>query len=115
MAPANMPIPASATTLNVTWVQNDPAAAKSASYELFRYPTGTTDDNRTAECDTAQQLDQAELDRITLDNGTLQLTNVALCDGAPNPLEQGRCAGEGPVCGVIGACAPLVWEWRRLV
>ena len=108
-----MPNPASATTLNVTWAQSDPSAAKSASYELFRYPTGATDDNRTAECDTAQQLDQAAMDGITLlDSGNLQLANVPLCSGASNPLDQGRCDGRGAGCKV---CHVLVGEWRGLV
>ena len=115
VTPASEPTPASATSFDLTWVQDTPDAAKTASYELFRYLTGATDATRTAKCTAAKDLDVAAMDGVTqLANGTLQLLDVPLCDGAPNPLDQGRCAGEGSGCGVVGACAPL-GEWRGLV
>lgn len=87
----------------VDWVQASPDAAESATYTLWRYPTGATEDDKTPVCttvdvsanlmDSVNELGTSQIDSVTYAN--LQLKGVPLCDVDPDseglqPLAKGR-------------------------
>lgn len=92
--PDNKADASAATSLTVNWKQTDPDAAKTASYELYRWLTGATSKGSSL-CTTTGQADDtrmntAQYTTIGSDTAYLRVENVALCAGAGNPLAAGR-------------------------
>ena len=93
MAPTNQAT-SPATSLTVKWQQADPDPAKSASYSLWRYRTGQTQDTREAICTDTNSV-TIDVDRmnaltigVTKVDSDLQLKDLDLCHDVK--LESGR-------------------------
>ncbi|PRW20926.1 fibronectin type III domain-containing [Chlorella sorokiniana] len=104
--PDNKADASAATSLTVNWKQTDPDAAKTASYELYRWLTGATSKGSSL-CTTTGQADDtrmntAQYTTIGSDTAYLRVENVALCAGAGNPLAAGRYTIQWSVSGNSG-------------